>query len=248
MEAIILAGGLGTRLRTVVPDVPKPMAPVNGRPFLEYVLELWAGQGIERVILSVGYEWKCIRRYFRSAYGNVALEYAVESAPLGTGGGLVLAARYLDSDGDFLLVNGDTYFDVSIHALVSQKERTTADVVIALFETGPNTRFSRVQVRADAHICDFMPANAAGGLANGGVYLIDRHILAGIPAAACSLETELLPRWLAAGRRIVGVEHAGRFIDIGVPQDYREAARVFARGQDRVECVVGVGPFKESGA
>ena len=109
-SAVILAGGLGTRLRSVVSDVPKPMAPVGGRPFLEYQLEYWINQGISRFVLSVGYRHEAITEHFGSRYKGVELEYAVEEQPLGTGGGLLLAAEKLKQDTPFLLLNKDTYF------------------------------------------------------------------------------------------------------------------------------------------
>ena len=109
-SAVILAGGLGTRLRSAVPDLPKPMAPIGGRPFLEYQLDYWIVQGISRFVLSVGYRHEAIMQHLGTRYKGIELEYAIEKRPLGTGGGLLLAAEKASRGGPFLLLNGDTYF------------------------------------------------------------------------------------------------------------------------------------------
>src|SRR3989344_9594340 len=110
MEAIILAGGLGTRLQSVVKDLPKPMADVNGRPFLAYLMDYWIKQGVKRFILSVGYKSEIIRDYFGDEYNGVSVAYSIEKKPLGTGGGLLLALKQLNSRGDFFGFNGGTFF------------------------------------------------------------------------------------------------------------------------------------------
>ena len=110
--AIILAGGLGTRLRGTLPDLPKPMAPVAGRPFLAHQLDHWIAQGVVRFVLSVGYRAVAISNHFGDRYRGVPIDYVVEPAPLGTGGALALAATKLRSNEPALLLNGDTYFDV----------------------------------------------------------------------------------------------------------------------------------------
>ena len=113
-SAIILAGGLGTRLRGVVQDLPKAMAPIKDRPFLEYQLDYWIGQGIRHFILSVGYRREVIMKHFGDKYRDVSIEYAVEETPMGTGGGLLLAVEKMKKRAPFLLLNGDTFFEVSL--------------------------------------------------------------------------------------------------------------------------------------
>jgi D-glycero-alpha-D-manno-heptose 1-phosphate guanylyltransferase len=115
-EAIILAGGAGTRLKSVVKDIPKPMALVAEKPFLEYLLSYLENYGIEHVILSVGYNWKVISDHFKSQYGSMKISYAVEDKPLGTGGGIRLALEKVKGDNTFIL-NGDTFFKVNLHDL-----------------------------------------------------------------------------------------------------------------------------------
>ena len=108
-EAIVLAGGLGSRLKAAVPDVPKPMAPINGRPFLEYLVDYWAGQGVDRFVLSVGYKREVIEEHFAVRHKGMEMDYAVENQPRGTGGGLLLALKHLRRSGTFLILNGDTF-------------------------------------------------------------------------------------------------------------------------------------------
>src|SRR5262245_49936719 len=118
MQAIVLAGGLGTRLRATIGDIPKPLAPVRGRPFLEYLLAYWIGQGVTSFILSVGYRSEMITGHFGASFRGAAIDYAVEDRPLGTGGGLLLATTRLAADDPFLVLNGDTYFEVPLAALL----------------------------------------------------------------------------------------------------------------------------------
>ncbi|MEO8836150.1 MAG: sugar phosphate nucleotidyltransferase [Caldimonas sp.] len=230
--AIILAGGLGTRLRDAVPDLPKPMAPVAGRPFLAHQMDHWIGQGIARFILSVGYRAAAISNHFGDRYRGVPVEYAVEAEPLGTGGALLLAAAKLRSAEPALLLNGDTYFDVSLPALHSLAARRDADWCLALFRHDDAARYMGVDVAANGRIASLRAPAATH--ANGGVYWFrpDRLAAATAGVAAArpqSLENDLLPRLLAAGQRFAGLLSAGDFIDIGVPSDYRRAADLLPR-------------------
>lgn len=232
MEAIVLAGGLGSRLRAEVPDVPKPMAPVNGRPFLEYLLDYWIGQGVSRFVLSVGYKREAIERRFAACYRNAEIDYAVEQRPLGTGGGLLLALGRRRQNDMFLVVNGDTFFEVDLTALRQHHEATRAEFTVALREIEANERYSGVQMGADGKIGAFSRARTPGrARINGGVYLAESTAFAGMELGSdrpVSLEDDLFPRMLAAGRRLYGFVSPGRFIDIGVPQDYRRAAVLLA--------------------
>ena len=112
MEAIILAGGLGTRLRSIVPKLPKALAPVGNRPFLAYLFDFWIAQGVDRFVLSVGYKHEIIQKEFGVSYKSAKVDSAVETAPLGTGGGLLLSWKKLRSPKPFLILNGDTFFNV----------------------------------------------------------------------------------------------------------------------------------------
>ena len=228
--AIILAGGLGTRLRDAVPDLPKPMAPVQGRPFLEYQMDYWIAQGVARFVLSVGYRSEAIIGHFGTAYRGASIDYAVEETPLGTGGGLLLAAEKTADDAAFLLLNGDTFFAVDLAALTAFHSERRAGWTFSLFRAGEAGRYMGVTASADGRIQSLRSGNGEiGALANGGVYLIDPARLRRISYRAgdrVSLEDELLPAFEAAGGELFGMTSAGRFIDIGVPADYRRAAQV----------------------
>jgi D-glycero-alpha-D-manno-heptose 1-phosphate guanylyltransferase len=229
MQAIVLAGGLGTRLREAVPDLPKPMAPVNGRPFLERLLDYWIDQGVERIILSTGYRHEAIQGYFGKAHRRVPIRYAVEERPRGTGGGLLLAATALSSRDTFLVVNGDTWFEVPLKTLARFHASRQPDVTLALFRSPQEGRYTGLQVGTDGEVLSF-GAGAKGGLANGGVYLMEWSLLESGPqfaSAPLSLEEDILPLALGGKRRVYGLECGGRFLDIGVPEDYARAAGLF---------------------
>jgi D-glycero-alpha-D-manno-heptose 1-phosphate guanylyltransferase len=229
-SAIILAGGLGTRLRDAVPDLPKPMAPVAGRPFLAHQMDHWIGQGIDHFVLSVGYLATAISNHFGDRYRGVPIDYAVEPAPLGTGGALLLAAAKLRSSEPVVLLNGDTYFDVDLRQLASQAARHGADWCLALFRHDDAIRYMGVAMTAKGRITALRAPKAP--LANGGVYWFRPAALANAGVAAgqaASLENGLLPRFLDQGQCLAGLVCAGHFIDIGVPHDYHRAAGVLSR-------------------
>ena len=232
-SAIILAGGLGTRLRDAVPDLPKPMAPVAGRPFLAHQMDHWIGHGVDHFVLSVGYRAVAISNHFGDRYRGVPIDYAVEAAPLGTGGALVHAASKLRSSDPALLLNGDTYFDVSLAALGEHATSLDADWCLALFRHDDAARYMGVALSPEGRITALRERSAP--LANGGVYWFRPEALAAArlaPDQAASLEDDLLPRLLARGQRLAGLVAAGDFIDIGVPHDYHRAASVLPRTND----------------
>lgn len=231
MEAIILAGGLGSRLRAAVPDLPKPMAPINGRPFLEYLLDYWAGQGVSRFVLSVGYKRDIIEEHFATRYKGTEVDYAVEDQPRGTGGGLLLALKHLRRTGPFLIMNGDTFFEVDLAPMRRYHCERRAELTIALREVEANSRYGGVGIDKEGKIMSFdnRARTTDRALINGGVYLAEKSAFAGMALesdAPVSIEDQLYPRMLAEGRRIYGFPSSGRFIDIGIPEDYRRAASV----------------------
>jgi D-glycero-alpha-D-manno-heptose 1-phosphate guanylyltransferase len=240
--AIILAGGLGTRLRSAVPDLPKPMAPVAGRPFLAHQMDHWIGQGVDRFVLSVGYRHEAIVDHFGDSYHGARIRYVVENSPLGTGGALQLAVHELRgwsaADERFLLLNGDTWFDVSLPTLAEFARATDSDWCFALFRADEPGRYMGMAVDDGGRITALAHDDQRRGrLANGGVYLVHPRTLrskerrandkshARAPGAV-SLESDLLPKWLAAGQRFFGLQVDAPFIDIGVPFDYHRAADV----------------------
>lgn len=226
-SAVILAGGLGTRLRSVVPELPKPMAPIGGRPFLEYQLDYWIAQGVSRFVLSVGYRYEAITEHFGSRYKGVQIEYAVEERPLGTGGGFLLAAEKLGHGGPFLLLNGDTYFEANWHVLDAFAVEHDADWCFSLFRTSEKGRYMGMETSSQGRITSLKSGVERGPrLANGGVYWVHPRILSRAQASRekLSLEDDVFPAAFAAGQRLFGLEFTGRFIDIGVPDDYHRAA------------------------
>jgi len=234
MEAIVLAGGLGTRLRAEVPDRPKPMAPVAGRPFLEILLEHWIAQGVTRFVLSVGYLAHLIQAHFGTRFGGAEIAYALETSLLGTGGGVLLAARQLRREAPFLVMNGDTYLDVELRSLAESHSRRGAELTVAFVARSDAGRYAGIVMQADGRV------NAIGvpgaGRVNGGVYLCLPGVLerAGFAVGTrCSLEADILPALITCGARIFGQECAGSFVDIGVPDDYRRAGKVIFEGKGK---------------
>jgi len=203
------------------------MAPINGRPFLEYQMDYWMGQGISQFILSVGYKRESIMSHFGASYRTASIEYAVEETPLGTGGGLLQAAQCVPKAQNFLVLNGDTFFDVPLKQLEQTHASHRSGWTIALFKADAPDRYGKITCAADGQIKTFTTEKAVpGDYANGGVYLLSADALGGLQAngKAISLEQEILPGFLARGGRCFGLPHEGRFFDIGLPSDYYNAA------------------------
>ncbi len=223
MEAVILAGGLGTRLRSVVSDVPKPMAPVAGRPFLELLLSSLRAKGITRAILSIGYMSEVITSHFEEHPIDMELVYAIESTPLGTGGAIVAALRHATSDQVFVF-NGDTYFDLDLGALTGMWPGDRTPIVVA--RSVPDTeRYGKLECTV-GRISKFLGTGYKGpGVINAGCYLIPKDILANanIPEAF-SFERDFLAYRPPLSLRVFMA--GGQFVDIGVPADYRRAESV----------------------
>lgn len=221
MEAIVLAGGLGTRLRKIVADVPKPMAPVAGRPFLEILLNALARKGFKRVILSVGFMAEKISAYFGPRHAGMDLAYVVEEQPLGTGGGVRLAMEQMAGDHVFVF-NGDTFLDLEADQVERQWQARQRPLIVG--RAVPDTaRYGRLL--AEGGIAKgFTEKGVAGpGLINAGCYVLKRGQLDAFPAGKpFSLEADFLTPAVARGEFDVFVT-AGQFIDIGVPEDFLRA-------------------------
>lgn len=224
--AVILAGGLGTRLRPVVDDAPKALASVGGRPFLEYLLGQLRSNGFTRVLICAGFMADAIESHFGDGgRSGLELEYSVESVPLGTAGALKLAERRLIGD-RWLLMNGDSLFDISLREFVKAHARRPAVVGIALARVANGQRYGRVTLAADGLITTFAEKtdSITPALINSGLYIIERPLLDLIPAdRPASLEREVIPGLV--GRAVRGHPFDGYFIDIGVPEDYERARR-----------------------
>lgn len=225
MEIIILAGGLGTRLRSVVSDVPKCMAPVGGKPFLWYLLEGLKRFEVERVILSVGYLREVIEQWIAEHEREYPFEFrfAVEERPLGTGGGIRLAAS-LAKGQEVIVLNGDTFFDADLSALQQFRRESGVAIALALKPMRSFDRYGAVDLGPDGTIAAFHEKrHCQEGLINGGVYAIDLGAeVFGSLSGSFSFEKDVLEPQCRLGR-LGGIVQDGYFLDIGVPEDYSRA-------------------------
>lgn len=223
-EAIVLAGGLGTRIRPAVSDRPKPMAEIGGRPFLEYLLERMERRGISRAVLATGHMHDCIERHFMGRWASIEICYSIEDHPLGTGGA-VWKAMALTSGDQVFIFNGDTFFDANLAALSEFHESVSADITLALKPMRSAERYGTVELDG-ARIVGFREKRRVErGLINGGVYLMNRSLTERYDIKGqFSLETDFLEQ-RTGDIMIAGLVQDGYFIDIGVPEDYDRAQR-----------------------
>jgi D-glycero-alpha-D-manno-heptose 1-phosphate guanylyltransferase len=215
------------------------MAEVAGRPFLQHLLRYWSGQGIRRFLLSTGYMGAYIEQELGARFEGVELEYVREPEPLGTGGGLLFAYRQIQPEEPFLVLNGDTYFEVNLRNLSEMARSEKADWCLSLFVSTDKDRYMPVYNSAPgglefgAHFERARPDHEF--LVNGGVYWIRPEALEPFEEKAgtkISLESELMPHGKALGQRFAGLRSDSVFIDIGVPEDYERAQHMtcFAEG------------------
>lgn len=223
-EILILAGGFGTRLRSEVPDLPKPLAPVAGRPFLAYLLDRYAATGMRRVILATGYLGDVIERTIGDRWAGMDVFYSREETPLGTGGAITAAAKLVQGEG-LHVCNGDTYLEYSPAALEAAAQGLPMS--IALARVDDVSRYGAVDVE-HGRVLRFHEKRPGGaGLINAGSYYLSAQALASLPGeAAFSFEKQVLEPAVAAGRVGALVETAA-FIDIGVPEDFHRAQTLF---------------------
>jgi len=230
METIILVGGLGTRLRSVVKDVPKPLAPVQGRPFLEWLMSYCVAQGSSRFILSVGYMADAIAGHFGDSFQGVPVGYSREEEQLGTGGGARRAIAMISGEGPVRLMNGDSFCSVDHLAMQRLHELSRSDCTIALFPAHKPGRFGRVDLGEEDRILSFDDAKAGiGELANAGVYILSPDLMRQMDwfGDHFSLEKQAFPELIKNGCRLTGyVSEVEMFIDIGTPEDYQVVQRV----------------------
>jgi D-glycero-alpha-D-manno-heptose 1-phosphate guanylyltransferase len=223
--AIILAGGFGTRLQTVVSDLPKPMAPVNGQPFLNYQLRYLKQSGIKRVIISTGYLADKINSYYGDTFEELAILYSHEQTPLGTGGGIKLAFDKTMEE-EVLVLNGDSFFDVDIERFYNLHVGQHADISLALRRVEDASRYGTIECGEGNRVISFREKQgiAQPGLINGGVYILNKaHFFKGTEGLLnFSIEKDFFEKQLGT-LSIKGFEFNGYFIDIGVPADYNKA-------------------------
>jgi|ERR1700757_225388 len=228
-EAIILAGGFGTRLREVVSDVPKPMAPVNGKPFLDYQLRYLKHYGIERVILSVGHLSEKITEHYGNNFAGIEIVYSVEKEPLGTGGGIRLAMEKC-KEYDVLVLNGDSFFSIDLHNFYNKYSDSVADGALALRYIDNCARYGTI-ILGEMDIIKAFNEKArhkTPGIINAGVYILSRDIYMEETHAGknFSIEKDFFEKKLNK-LTLYGFTYNGYFIDIGIPEDYKQAQHDF---------------------
>ncbi len=229
ITAMILAGGLGTRLRPLVSDRPKVVAEVQRRPFLTLLLEQLAGAGMREVVLCTGFQADLIEKELGDRYKSLELIYSREAEPLGTGGALRLALEHCPSD-PILAMNGDSFINADLAAYYSWFWENDLEASLLLVGMADTHRFGKVKVREDGLVLGFeeKEGSSGPGWINAGVYIFKRHVLLPIPLGRpFSLERDLFPR--LADRNIYGYQVEGDFIDIGTPESYVEADKFFQK-------------------
>ncbi len=222
MKTIIIAGGLGTRLKSVLPDLPKSMANIAGKPFLEYLILQLKTQGIKDVVLAVGYKAECIKDYFKDGKNlGMNIVYSCEDAPLGTGGA-VKKAFLLVEDEYAVVINGDSIFDINIDSLVKSHLRMKANITIASKRVSDSSRYGSIVIDSIGNIIRFSEKalKVQDGLINTGIYCINENVANSIPDGNLSLERDIFPKWINKGLKSVAYD--GYFVDIGLPESLAE--------------------------
>lgn len=220
-RAAILAGGLGTRLHTVTKGLPKPLAEVAGHPFIEYVLRQVGRAGIQEVVLCTGHRADLVAETLGDGHRlGLSISYSAEEELLGTGGALKRAASML-GNATFLVMNGDSFFDIPLEELFAFHVSHDGMPTIALAQTTSTARFGNVRIDARYRVTDFAEKSASGGpgLINAGLYVFGPAVLDLIPdRQPVSLERDVFPQLIRSG--LLGRPFDGFFVDIGVPSDY----------------------------
>lgn len=221
MQAILLAGGLGTRLQSVVNDRPKPMALIKEKPFMEYVIHELSKYGINDIIFAVGYKGSMVEDHFGDGSGlGIRVSYAYEEELLGTAGAIKNAGKLVKDD-SFFVLNADTFYQIDYSKIENLLKEKNLDMALVLRKVPDISRYGEAVLK-DQMLAGFneKTTEARPGTINGGIYLMKRELLTGIPDGKVSLENEMIPKWLKEGKRLGGVVNDGYFIDIGVPEDY----------------------------
>ena len=227
VTAVVLAGGLGTRLRKVILDRPKVMAEINCKPFITYLLDQLAEANIERVIISTGYMANIVEDTIGASYNGLHVDYSREETPLGTAGALKLAGQVVDTE-YCLVMNGDSFIEFDLVSLFMSHKQKNANITLLVKAVDDITRFGTIQMNEQNEIEKFIEkgCSTSTGLINAGVYLMKTSEIQKIPdKIPCSLEYDFFTSLV--GISIYGYETEGKFIDIGTPESYEEAGKFF---------------------
>jgi D-glycero-alpha-D-manno-heptose 1-phosphate guanylyltransferase len=230
LDAIVLCGGAGIRLRSVTAAAPKSLAMIGDRPFLQILLHQLRRHDFRNVILAVGYQRDLIRSHLGNGWNGVAIKYSVETSPLGTGGALRSAVDLVESDAA-LVVNGDSYTDADLAVFVRDYREAQPDASLLVVPAEGRIDCGLVSVDSEQRVLGFREKESASGShwVNAGVYVLDKcSLLETPPGVQISLESDLFPRWLAKGKRIRAFLHSGECVDIGTPERYQSAQTILA--------------------
>jgi D-glycero-alpha-D-manno-heptose 1-phosphate guanylyltransferase len=231
-KAVLLVGGLGTRLRSVVASTPKPLASVGDRPFLELLIRQLSTQGIRHLVLCTGYLANEIEKELGSgSRWDVAIQYSKEASPLGTGGALKAAQPLIAATSHFLVMNGDSFMEVDFGKLIEFHCKSGGIATLAVIRKRNALRYGTVQVTAGGCVTSFMEkSESSDGLVNAGIYAFSRSIFDHIPGGSVSLERDVFPKLIQYG--VYAMEQKGIFVDIGTPEDYARAQVMYSELYD----------------
>jgi D-glycero-alpha-D-manno-heptose 1-phosphate guanylyltransferase len=224
IPAVLLVGGMGTRLRSVLPSTPKPMARVGNLPFLQLLVLQLRSQGIRRIVMCTGHLAEQIEKEFGDGHKwAVAIDHSKELKPLGTAGAVKLAERYLQTASEFLVMNGDSFLELDFREFMRFHRERGGLISVAVRRVSDAARYGSVQLDENHRVLGFSEksGNSAPGVINGGVYVFNHSILQEIPEGPASLERDIFPQALERG--IYAFDQQGMFIDIGTPEDYARA-------------------------
>ena len=232
-QVIILAGGLGTRLRKEIGNIPKPMANINGKPFLQHLLTFFLQQHIDEVILSVGYGHDAIKSYFGNYFGSISLIYSIEDEPLGTGGAIKKALSFVNGE-DVLIQNGDTIFKINLCEFCNLHRKNRSYLSVALKFAQETNRFGAIEINDMNEIISFHEKqNDIKGFINAGIYLLKKEFLCSLNLPnKFSFEHDFLEKYYKH-YKFFGFPFNSYFIDIGVPEDYKRAQDEFKTFQSQ---------------
>lgn len=228
VKSLVLAGGLGLRLRSHVADRPKVMAPVAGKPFIEYLLRSLKKRGFLNIILSVGYMKESIIEYFGDGSNfGLKIEYVTEEKPLGTGGAIKNAQQLIKDT--FLVLNGDTYLDIDYNELLGFHTDKQSLVTMALIEAKDSSRYGLVELGQNNRITGFQEKAAMKqqSLINAGVYVMEPAVFSHLNSTLLSFEQQALPQMIKSNVPIFGLVMNSFFVDIGTPEGYKAAQKYF---------------------
>jgi D-glycero-alpha-D-manno-heptose 1-phosphate guanylyltransferase len=223
IPAVLLVGGLGTRLQSVLPGTPKPLARVGDTPFLQLLIRQLRSQGFRRVVMCTGHLAEQVEEEFGDGQKwGITIEYSKELRPLGTAGAVKFAERFLFHGSEFLVMNGDSFLEADLTQLIHFHRENNGLITMAVHRVPDAARYGTVQIEGN-RVLAFLEKSKTqiSGLVNGGVYVFNRSVLNHISDGPSSLEEDVFPRLL--GHKLYAIEQHGMFIDIGTPEDYARA-------------------------